>query len=199
MPGFLSSPCRIYSRFFKSANYSSSISDDNTQIISVLPDIPFEKIIRSKNSHILVHKLSKNSIIRIVRYVLLNFNISLKICLTKNNYDSIVFYYGQGLLLPVLTGKLWRKKIYWLLPSSFSEMTRYNPDPFTKLLFYYHQFSLDTVDHIILFSPRLISQWNLEKFRYKILICPFHNTDVDTFRIITPYPDRPPPLAISVA
>ena len=126
-----------------------------------------------------------------MRYILLNFNISLQICLTKKNYGSIVFFYGQGLFLPMLTGKVWRKKIYWLLPSSMHEMYKFNPDPFSKLLFYYYQSSLDIVDHIILFSPRLISEWNLEKFRNKILVCPFHNVNVDMFTITTPYPDRP--------
>jgi glycosyltransferase involved in cell wall biosynthesis len=47
-------------------------------------------------------------------------------------------------------------------------------------------------DRIIVYSPGLISQWNLEPYRHKILIAHRHFLDFNTFTVTTPLPDRPP-------
>ena len=138
-----------------------------------------------------MHKASNNSIIRIFRYILLNFNISLKIYLTKNNYNSVIFFCEQGLFFPIIVARIFKKKIYWLLPSSFNKTIEYNPDPLLKFLVYYHQISFYIVNFILLYSPRLISEWNLEKFRHKILIAPFHSININSFQVTTSFSDRP--------
>jgi glycosyltransferase involved in cell wall biosynthesis len=170
----------------------SSISNNYTQIISVTPEFSQVNAIKSKNTHIIVHKPSDNAIIRIIRYILLNFHISLKIFLTRNNYDSVIFFCEQGLFFPMIVARLFKKKIYWLLPSSTYKMTEYDPDPLYNILFHYHQFSFNAANYIVLFSPRLISEWGLEKFRHKILIAPLYSIDINALNVTTSFSDRPP-------
>jgi glycosyltransferase involved in cell wall biosynthesis len=169
----------------------NAVSDNNTQIFSVSPDIDQSEVKSTKNSHMIEYKISSNLIFRVLGYFLLNMKLSCRIWSTRNAYSSIVFFHGQGLFLPMVVGKLLKKKIYWLLPSSGNKMLQYNPDPLTKLSSLYFQYSLEIADHIVLYSLRLVSQWNLEKFRHKILICPLHNVNVAIFYSTTPIPHRP--------
>ncbi|MDR9817329.1 MAG: hypothetical protein RJR34_11280 [Candidatus Methanoculleus thermohydrogenotrophicum] len=41
-------------------------------------------------------------------------------------------------------------------------------------------------ERIVVYSPRYITEWNLEKYRHKILIAHEHFLDFNTFTVTTP-------------
>jgi glycosyltransferase involved in cell wall biosynthesis len=47
------------------------------------------------------------------------------------------------------------------------------------------------IDKFIIYSPSLITKWNLKKYRHKILIAHRHFLDFDMFAVTTPLSDRP--------
>jgi glycosyltransferase involved in cell wall biosynthesis len=47
-------------------------------------------------------------------------------------------------------------------------------------------------DHIIVYSPILISEWDLEKYRHKVIVAHRHFLDFEDFTVTTPLSNRPP-------
>jgi len=65
-------------------------------------------------------------------------------------------------------------------------------DFIAKPLKFFKKMNLALADHIVLYSPRLVGEWNLEPYRHKILVAHRHFLDFTTFTVTTPLPDRPP-------
>jgi glycosyltransferase involved in cell wall biosynthesis len=69
---------------------------------------------------------------------------------------------------------------------------RSSKDPFLKMTEILSEMAQTIADHIILYSPSLVSEWNLEKHRHKILIAHRHFLDFNTFTVTTPLASRSP-------
>ena len=110
------------------------------------------------------------------------------------HYDVFMFFMAEGLFFPVIMAKVLNKASVLCLASSMPKWAAYtfkNPllsRSFTEMEKISYFFS----DRIVVYSPRLISEWNLEKYRHKILIAHEHFLDFNTFTVTTPLHDRPP-------
>lgn len=142
------------------------------------------------NEFNIVHKKSKNNIIRILRYIKLQFMISLNLIKLSKNFDCIFLFLESGELFPVIIAKLLGKKVYWELPSHFKEMLYYNDDKITHILIYLQKVSYSLVDHIILHSPNLIDEWGLERYVDKILFAHEYFVDFNIFRTEIEFKNR---------
>jgi glycosyltransferase involved in cell wall biosynthesis len=113
------------------------------------------------------------------------------------HYDVFMFFMAEGLFFPVIMAKVLNKVSVLCLASSMPKWAAYtfkNPllsRAFTEMEKISYFFS----DRIVVYSPRLISEWNLEKYRHKILIAHEHFLDFNTFTVTTPFPKRHPSIS----
>jgi glycosyltransferase involved in cell wall biosynthesis len=87
-----------------------------------------------------------------------------------------------GAYLPAVVAKLLRKKIILLLPSQILSVAK-SESFANSFLVSLQPLSYKLSDKIIVYSPRLITQWNLKKYEYKILIAYQHFLDFASFTL----------------
>jgi glycosyltransferase involved in cell wall biosynthesis len=99
---------------------------------------------------------------------------------------------GEGLLLPVLTLKLLRKNIILSLASSAPKMieAKKNIPLLSRMTKFLELINFILSDKIILYSPKLVKEWNLEKYKNKISIAHRHFLDFDKYKIKMKFDDR---------
>ena len=78
------------------------------------------------------------------------------------------------------------------LTSSTEFMMKHQQHPLASIVIFFAKINYHLADRIILYSPALITEWNLEKYRHKIIIAHRHFLDFNTFTATTTLPDRPP-------
>jgi glycosyltransferase involved in cell wall biosynthesis len=133
----------------------------------------------------IVYKAKTQVVARIFNYIYLQLRISYRLIKLARNVDLWIFFMGEGLLLPALTLRWLGKPIILSLAASSPKMIEANNDislcnripKFLELINY----SLS--NRIILYSPNLIKDWNLEKYRKKISITGAAYKDTDNFKI----------------
>lgn len=139
------------------------------------------------------HKKTTNIFARILRYVLLEIRISLVLAKISKKIDLYIFFMEGDALLPVLTTKLLRKKNIRALPSFMSKETAKSHKGKGTLLMALvklQNIAYFLSNKIILYSPNLIKEWGLEKYRNKISIAYRHFLDFDKFKIQKKFDER---------
>jgi glycosyltransferase involved in cell wall biosynthesis len=130
-------------------------------------------------------------VFRLINYCVLNLKISKKILLGSKDVDSYVFFWATGFLLPMMCAKVRNKKIIWLLPSSTKKMDEHTGNFLNLMVIPLQSLSCKIADKIVLYSPNLIQEWELQSYADKILIAHEHFIQFDTFTITTPLHGRP--------
>ena len=130
------------------------------------------------------HKTRSNALTRVVNYVLTQLKISFKLMKVAKDVDFYIFFMmGQDLLFPMLTAKSLRKKVVLAFAVSSARSTEAKNDIFSKPLNLLSKINCTLANRIILYSPNLIKEWNLEKYRNKISIAHEHFLDFDKFNV----------------
>jgi glycosyltransferase involved in cell wall biosynthesis len=133
-----------------------------------------------------------NTITRICNYAKTQLAIAFRMAKISKHVGCWVFPICGGALLPsVIIAKILRKPVGISLASS-TNMMKYQSDPFLRIVIIFTKINYFLANKIILYSPRLITEWNLEKYRHKILIAHRHFLDFNTFTVTTSPPGRPP-------
>lgn len=167
------------------------ISPESNSIITVSPELADKMIFDFKKDVVIIHKNKRHFVFRIINYFILNLKISWSILIKSKDVDSYLFFNETGLLLPMIIAKLRNKQTIWVLPSSYTKMIEHHRDFLNSVSIYLQSLSFHIVDKIVLYSPRLISEWNLEKYRNKILISHNHYINNEKFKVTTCFSDRP--------
>lgn len=137
------------------------------------------------------HEKGVHMFSRILRYVHTQLRISYKLGKISRNIDIWIFFIGgDTLLLPMLTAKLLTKKVILASAGSTLESSMSANDNLSNQVKILEHINRSLSDHIILYSPNLIEEWNLEKYRTKILIAHEHFLDFDKFRIKKEFGER---------
>jgi glycosyltransferase involved in cell wall biosynthesis len=92
----------------------------------------------------------------------------------SKNIDIFVFFNESPRLFTFIFIKILKKRILWLIPSSYSKMAT-DPLEFFPLIIY--SIGLRLSDRIILYSQNLIDDWGLNKYKNKISIAHRHIVD----------------------
>jgi len=111
---------------------------------------------------------------------------------SKNAEKWIFFTGGERMVLPVLIAHLLKKPVLLYMPGSAVRDASFSKDSLSKPTEILSTITRNIADHIILYSPTLITEWNLEKYRHKIFIAHRHFLDFNTFVTTTSLHDRPP-------
>ncbi len=127
---------------------------------------------------------TKNNILsKLYHYICLQLKISLQIIKMAKNTDLWIFFMAGGLLFPLITLKLFNKKVVLCLTSSLPQIidSHHKTPSIYKLLNLLESMNYHFSDEIIVYSPILIKQWNLEKYENKISIAHEHFLDFSIF------------------
>ena len=139
------------------------------------------------------YSVGVNSFIKILKHIYLQLLISYALIKFSKKADVLIYFLdSHAYLLPVLTGRLLRKKIIFLLAASISGSSKSKSSFFTKVSIFSESINFKLADNIVVYSPVLIEKWDLQKYAYKILIAHEHFLFPDKFRIKINLNDRPP-------
>ena len=130
------------------------------------------------------YKYWSNICIRTINHIFMQLRISYRLIRLAKSVDIWIFFLdSQALLLPVVTAKLMRKKIIFALAASLTKSAKVTKDTFANVLVHSEAINYKLSTRIILYSPNLIKEWNLEKYRNKIYIAHEHFLDFDKMTI----------------
>lgn len=165
-----------------------SVTSETYVIIGTYNQIHFKNL--NNLVHIYAVPCQTGSLVikQIVRSGILQLKIIFKLFSSRKNFRNVIFYMEFPPLLPMIAAKMFNNKVYWLLPSKIS---LFSSGPLSKLTSVLSKICCNLCNYIILYSVRLISQWNLEKYHHKILIAHRHFLDFETFTVTTPFLERP--------
>jgi glycosyltransferase involved in cell wall biosynthesis len=170
-------------------NLLSSVSD-TISIISANIEISTLKKANVSHYKIFSYTTGQNSIFRILNFFILQMKISLYIINFNKYVDVWLFFGGEVYIMPLILARLLKKPVYCLLGSSARQMLFYDTHHF--FIKHFAQTGYFFANKIILYSTRLISEWNLEPYHNKIFIANHNFNDFNTLTITTPLSDRQP-------
>ena len=137
------------------------------------------------------HKTGTNSVTIITNYIYTQIKISYKLLINNKNVNHWFFFLGgPALLLPMLTAKLFRKNVTLVFGGSDIESVKAQSVILSKPVEILVKVNLTLSNRVILYSPNLIKEWNLEKYRDKICIASRHFLDFDKFKIKKKFDER---------
>ena len=171
-------------------NILYSLSDD-FYLITGNAGYGFFKEDKRINTYGIRHERGANVVTRILKYIYTQLRISYKLAKITRNVDIWIFFFGGStLLLPMLTAKLLRKTVVLAFAESSMHMLISANDNLFKPLEFLSKINCTLSNHIILHSSNLIKEWNLEKYKNKILIAHEHFLDFDKFKIKKEFDER---------
>ncbi|WP_373838609.1 glycosyltransferase family 4 protein [Methanospirillum sp.] len=133
------------------------------------------------------------AIFRILNYFQMQLQVIAIIVHLRKNVDKFIFFIGgDTLLLPNLCAKVLRKKVILLLAGSSIKTHQKNEDRLTPCLVILRELCLLLADTVIVYSPTLIQDYELQSHRHKILIAHRHFLNFTTFSITSSFSERPP-------
>jgi len=137
------------------------------------------------------HKKGKSIFTKILKVGYTQLKISYNLAKITGNVDIWIFFIGGPyLLLPMLTAKLSRKKVVLAFAGSSILSLKSANDNLFKPVKILSKINCTLTDCIILYSPNLIKEWNLEKYIDKICIAHKHFLDFDKFKIKKKFDER---------
>jgi glycosyltransferase involved in cell wall biosynthesis len=167
------------------------ITPESYSIIAADPELSDELIFEIEKDDVIFYKNQTNPLLRLINYIILNLKISWSVFQRSRDVDSFLFFMETGLPLPMISAKLRKKRILWLLPSSMRKMMAYHPDLLYLFLIPLQLLSYNFADTIILYSPNLIKEWKLQNYSDKISIAHEQYVNINIFSDTTFLNNRP--------
>ncbi len=167
-------------------------SDEKNVIISS-NETHGEQIRCGKNKH--YHILSKNYhniFLRITNYILTEIKISCLLFKLSRPNDRVIYFIQNFPILPMISSKILRMRVIWLLPSSV-KISKWDSrtDPLSIFPVLFQKIGYSISNFLVVYSPLLIREWNLEKYNRKIMIAHEHFIDFRVFRVTKSFSERP--------
>lgn len=129
-------------------------------------------------------KIRQNLFAKIVSYIYMQLRISWKLAKLTRSMDLWIFFIGgQPLLIPMITLKLSRKKVLLAFGGSDIKSVKGRGNIISKPMELLVRINCALSDRIIVYSARLIDEYDLGKYRNKISIAHEHYLDFHRFNI----------------
>jgi glycosyltransferase involved in cell wall biosynthesis len=138
------------------------------------------------------HHGGNNVISRILRYIKTQVKITRRVVESSHVDTWIFFMGGETLVIPMATAKLLQKRAIIVLPGSITTTMESIGDRLVIPVRILAMVARRLCERIVIYSPGLITEWNLEPYRHKILVAHEHFLDFNTLTVTAPLHDRPP-------
>jgi glycosyltransferase involved in cell wall biosynthesis len=137
--------------------------------------------------------IEHKALLKIIWFLYIQITYGVYVLKSISRIDVWLFVIGgDRMVLPMMIARLFKKPVILSLSGSAVLDAQLSNDPFLKPAKALSKFTNVLSNYIILYSPNLITFWQLEKYRDKILIAHRHFLDFNTFTVTTPLLDRPP-------
>jgi len=131
-----------------------------------------------------VHRVSSNPLMRVINYLHTQLKIMRSIVRVSGDTDLFIFFIGgEGLILPLLLLKLSGKRVLMMPGGVASKVSSVKRDPLSIFMPLILAINLYIVDRIIVYSPALIQELNINRWRGKVIIAHEHFIDTSTFTV----------------
>lgn len=164
----------------------------SNDIYLITDNVRYDLFKKNKKIHIygIQYKMGTSAFTKVIRYTYLQLRISYKLIKITKNVDIWIFLGTNLLALPILTVKLLRKNVVLALLGSYTLMAKFSNSDFYMPEKILEKITYTLSNRIILHSPNLIKEWNLEKYRNKICIAHEYFLDFDKFKIKKHFRER---------
>jgi glycosyltransferase involved in cell wall biosynthesis len=135
------------------------------------------------------HKGGGNKFSRIFNMIWSQIRISYNLLRIIRKTDAFLFL-GELLVLPMIIGRIFGKKTYLSLPSSQLQMNKAIGDSFNRELEYISRAAFLFSSVIIVYTPNIIKEWNLEKYEDKVVFAHEQYIDFEKFRKVKDIDER---------
>lgn len=137
------------------------------------------------------HKKGTNKCRRILNYVTTQIKFSYTLAKMVSDVDLWIFFMdGEGLVLPILTAKLLRKRVVIASAGSGWKVAQIRGDSLARVLSLLQNITYHLADKIILHSEGLIEEHGLQKYRGKISIAHEYFLDFSSFKTTKKFDER---------
>lgn len=133
---------------------------------------------------------TKNFLYSIINYISLHLEISYKIIRLKNVDDFVFFFGGESLFLPVLVAKILKKTSTVILTGFPTKCSQKNKNKMFQIRNQISKFVFRLCDKIVVYSPNITKERELEKYHNKIFIAKHHFMNFKQFKIKMDYDKR---------
>lgn len=129
------------------------------------------------------HAKGKNIFHRVFGYLITQLKMSYTIFMLKDIDLWLFFIGGDGLVLPMLTAKLMQKEVILVFAGSFVQSLIASNDIMHIFVRILSNINCKLSNKIVLYSKYLIKEWEMEKYKSKILILHEHFINFNEFDI----------------
>jgi glycosyltransferase involved in cell wall biosynthesis len=140
------------------------------------------------------HSSGRRPLSSMLRIALTQLRISIQLLRSSRRVDFWIFFMGDSMVIPTLTARLSGKPVILVLGHYLDgELKFYFHVPVGRILKALKIFKgliLWLSNWIVVYSPRLIKEWQLERYKEKILFGWEHLIDFERFRVFTRFQDR---------
>ena len=160
------------------------ISEKGEVLITSNENIWEEILHGNINHHHVKSNVYHNIFLRITNYILTEIKISCLLFKLSRPNDRVIYFIQNFPILPMISSKILRMRVIWLLPSSV-KISKWNSrtDPLSIFPVLFQKIGYSISNFLVVYSPLLIREWNLEKYNRKIMIAHEHFIDFRVFRV----------------
>jgi glycosyltransferase involved in cell wall biosynthesis len=131
-----------------------------------------------------------NSFVLVLAYIQFQLKLSFLLAKLARKVDFYLFFLCEENLLPMLTAKILGKKVVIALGGFTDLELRLQKNRFSRQIKFMTNINYNLASKIIVYSPNVIKDWNLEKHRDKIVIAHEQFLNFDEFKIGKPLGKR---------
>jgi glycosyltransferase involved in cell wall biosynthesis len=125
---------------------------------------------------------SANSLARIISYIQFQLRLSFILARLSRKVDFFVFFLCEEDLLPMLTARVFGKKVMLALGGFTDLELKLQNNRFSRQIKFMTDINYTLASKIVVYSPNVITDWNLGKHRNKIAIAHEHFLDFNEFK-----------------
>jgi glycosyltransferase involved in cell wall biosynthesis len=138
----------------------------------------------------LIYKPDRNTGRRIIGHAVLQVRTALEILRINRNIDIYMFFFGEGLTLPLVVSGMTRKPVILNLAGSLPRISEDKRDLLSRLFVSMELLNYRLAHRIIIYSCLLIADWKLQRYTKKISIAHEHFIDIGEFSVQKPINKR---------
>ncbi|GAB6275364.1 MAG: hypothetical protein STSR0004_22300 [Peptococcaceae bacterium] len=176
-------------------NFVQVLEPTVDELVLITGNYPEKDVFSPKIKLININHDSKKQslIIRIPKFIIMQLKFTLNLIKNLPQTKMVIFFLDGGLyLLPLLAAKLTGRKTLAVITQSSSKIAKQtNKCKFLPLVMTILENTTRKLAHkLVIYSPNICRQFNLEKHENKIIIAHEHFIDFKVFKIIQPLGKR---------